>query len=933
MLKLVTKIKNLKKIFLLIFCSFLITLVIAQTNWPSINQIAKPWARWWWMGSAVDERNIATLLSEYKKVGFGGVEIVPIYGAKGYESRYIKYLSPEWMKMLDYTTAHAKGLNMGVYISVGTGWPIGGPQVSLHDAATKLILQEYSIKAGDILKEKIAVHDATQKESSQLSAVSAYQKNSGDVLVLTNKVDHNGSLSWSPAEGDWTVYAAFTSKTRQLVKRAAPGGEGFTLDHFSKNALNNYFKTWDSAFGNSSHGVNVFYNDSYEVYNADWTPAFFDVFEKRRHYDLRLHLQELASVDTNDYVARIKCDYRETMAELMLQNFAKTFTNWAHNKRALSLDQAHGSPGNLLDLYAAFDIAEAETFGSSSFSVRGLRRDSNDVRNVDPDPMMLKFASSASHAMGHPLTSCETFTWLTEHFKTSWSQCKPEAEQAFLSDINHIFFHGITYSPSDISFPGWLFYASINAVPNNSLWDDIKGLNDYIARCQRILQEGQPDNEILIYWPIYDIWSNAKGMDMPLAVHSINEWLRPTVFYKDAMQLKQRGFCFDFVSDNMLLNAKVKRGIISISDHGARYRTLLVPTCRYMPFETLQSILRLASDGAAIIFQKFPEDVPGMYELEHRRIDIESLLASIHLKPLKNDIDTAKFGKGEVIVGDNISSAFDYLRLKREKLVDAGLQFTRRSIPSGKYYYIVNHTNKDIDEMMPLQTAANSVILMNPLDGEIGTADFLTGDNTVFVRLQLKSGQAIIAKAVRETSQHRSGKWKYWEQSGEPIALTSEWNLHFVEGGPVLPGDKKMNMLEPWTNLIADSNTQYFSGTAMYSTAFTLPGKKANDYLLEFDKVYESARVIVNGTDVGIVWSFPFEIKIGKYLKPGRNTLSIKVSNLMANRIRYMDRNGILWRNYHEINFVNINYKPFDASNWNVQPSGLNGTIKLIPLK
>ena len=53
----------------------------------------------------------------------------------------------------------------------------------------------------------------------------------------------------------------------------------------------------------------------------------------------------------------------------------------------------------------------------------------------------------------------------------------------------------------------------------------------------------------------------------------------------------------------------------------------------------------------------------------------------------------------------------------------------------------------------------------------------------------------------------------------------------------------------------------------------------------------------------------------------------------MANRIRNMDRNGEVWRNYHEINFVNINYKNFDAANWKVQPSGLDGEVKLIPLK
>ena len=65
----------------------------------------------------------------------------------------------------------------------------------------------------------------------------------------------------------------------------------------------------------------------------------------------------------------------------------------------------------------------------------------------------------------------------------------------------------------------------------------------------------------------------------------------------------------------------------------------------------------------------------------------------------------------------------------------------------------------------------------------------------------------------------------------------------------------------------------------------------------------------------------------------GLNTISIEVCNLMANRILEMDRNGEVWRNYHEINFVNISYKSFDASQWKVQPLGVDGGIRLIPLR
>jgi hypothetical protein len=920
----------MKTRFILIAFSLIIGASQLQAQWPAVTQQTKPWTRWWWMGSAVDEKNISSLLSTYQKAGFGGVEVVPIYGAIGYENKYIPYLSPQWMKMLDHTVKQSAALDMGVYISVGTGWPIGGLQVTPQDAATKLVVQTYFLKAGEALKDKIVISDVKQRDVAKLSAVMAYG-NDGTVVEVTDKVQPDGTLQWQPSKGDWKLYAAFAGKTKQMVKRAAPGGEGYTLDHFSKTALRDYFKTWDTAFGNSAHGVKAFYNDSYEVYNADWTPAFFEEFKKRRGYDLKRYLRELSSNEPTDLVARIKGDYRETMSELMLQNFGKTFTDYAHSKKTLSLNQAHGSPANILDLYAAFDIPETETFGSSYFPIPGLRRDSADVRNVDPDPNMLKFASSAAHAYGKPLASSETFTWLTEHFKTSWSQCKPEVEQVFLSGINHVFYHGTTYSPADVPWPGWLFYASVNFVPNNSLWPHLNGLNDYITRCQSVLQSGKPDNEILAYWPIYDAWNNPKGMDMPFKVHDVDVWLHPTPFYKNLTNLQSKGYSIDFASDKMLSEATANNGVLKVAANGAEHKVLLVSNTHVMPVATLQNIIRLAKAGATIVMEDFPEDVPGLDNLEARRKELKTLIASIKAEKKNDNISVALFGKGRIVLSKDVAKALQYAGVERESFVDSGLKFIRRSINNGKYYYIVNHTPNAVNTTLPIQFAANSVVIMDPQTGATGTAATSQTKNATKVRLQIQPGEALILKATTDVNKGLS-KWNYVETSASAITLNNEWKLHFVTGGPQMPADKTMKQLQPWTSLTNDTTTQNFSGTAVYSTTFNLPVKQASDYILQLGKVDESARVFINGKEVGLLWSIPFQARVGQYLKQGENTISIEVANLMANRIRYMDRNGIQWRKYHEINFVDINYKDFDASKWKVQPSGLEGPVTITPI-
>src|SRR5215218_4153573 len=101
----------------------------APTVWPAAERQMRPWTRWWWMGNAVDAPNIQRLLRLYAGAGFGGVEITPIYGARGFEYRYIDFLSARWMEMLRLTVRTADALDMGVDMNTGTGWPFGGPQI------------------------------------------------------------------------------------------------------------------------------------------------------------------------------------------------------------------------------------------------------------------------------------------------------------------------------------------------------------------------------------------------------------------------------------------------------------------------------------------------------------------------------------------------------------------------------------------------------------------------------------------------------------------------------------------------------------------------------------------------------------------------------------------------------------------------------------
>ena len=125
-------------------------------SWPVITQQTRPWTRWWWMGSAVNDKDLTRLLAQYRKAGLGGVEITPIYGVKGEKKQFINFLSPRWMDRFTHTLTEAKRLGMGVDLAQASGWPFGGPWVTSADACKYVAYKTYPVKAGKSLSETIA---------------------------------------------------------------------------------------------------------------------------------------------------------------------------------------------------------------------------------------------------------------------------------------------------------------------------------------------------------------------------------------------------------------------------------------------------------------------------------------------------------------------------------------------------------------------------------------------------------------------------------------------------------------------------------------------------------------------------------------------------------------------------------------------------------
>jgi hypothetical protein len=921
-----------------------------QLSWPEITRENKPWTRWWWPGSIVSKPDLSANMEKYQKAGLGGLEVTVIYGAKGMEDKFINYLSPQWMDMFTYTLKEGERLNLGIELANASGWPFGGPWVKPEDACRNINYKTWNLKEGVILAEPvtfiqqplvraiglkpdikkltdpIATNDSLQiyaldqirfEKPIPLQVLMAYSDN-GESLDLTNKVNSYGKLDWVAPKGNWTLYGLFEGWHGKQVERAGPGGEGDVIDHFSSNAIDKYLSHFEEAFKNYDiRYLSGYFNDSYEVDDAsgqsNWTPLLFDEFKARRGYDLRENLPALFQKDNPEKNARILCDYRQTISDLLLEKYTTRWTAWAHKQGKTTRNQSHGAPANILDLYAATDIPETE----------------------GAELTKLKFATSAGNVTGKKYVSSESATWLNEHFSSSLSDVKKAIDPFFLAGVNHIFYHGTCYSPVNQPWPGFQFYASVEFSPQNSFWNDFEGLNKYVARVQSFLQRGKPDNDILLYFPIYDRYSDY-GRDLLEHFDAVSPAFNGTPFRTAADEMLNRGYTFDYISDLQLQNTNTSDGLLKTE--GGIYKTVIVPGCKYITVETFEKVLKLAEEGGQVIFYvDMPENISGWDDYLKKSDIFSKLKAGLKFTPIANtDSRKAIYGKGKIFIGASLEQLLSEAGISRETMTDNSIKFNRRKYGNGYCYFVVNKGTTAFDGWLPVGRKASSAGLLNPMTGDLGLSKTRNGSNgltEVYTRINPEESFIIVTFDTIITGKGYS----FYNAAAVQQEITGSWKVEFIEGGPSLPETMVTGKLISWTEF-GGEQVKDFSGTALYSINFKKPSGNAEEWVLNLGKVCESARVKLNGKEVAILIGPDYQVIINNKQFKDDNILEIKVSNLAINRVAYADKNNIPWKIFYNINMSgrlrqSTKNGIFDASGLQPRESGLLGPVTITPMK
>ncbi len=816
---------------LLSLFSFFSTAAFAS-DWPAPTSSNKPWTRWWWHGSAVEKTEITQELESFEQMGFGGVEITPIYGVEGQEEREKAFLSQEWFEVVRHACEEAKRLGLKVDIVPGTGWRLGHENVPEHQRA---------IEAKGILP---------------------YDKNSPNSFEV--------------------------SLSGERVKRPAPGGSGYTIDMLNRDAVNAYLTQFNETFFKkiAPERVRAVFHDSWE-YETNWSHKITEetldgqtiAWEKRGALFQKNHSHLPA-----EQIERWRYDYRVILEQMLLNNFSDTWNQQTHSLGLLTRNQAHGSIANLLDVYAKTDIPETEIF-----------RDSENF-------LVHKFASSAAHITGKNLVSAESYTWLGEHWTVDLAKLKRATDYLFLCGVNHIFFHGTAYSPADATWPGWVFYASTQLNDRNPLWNHLPALNAYITRSQSLLQSGSPYSDVYLYSPIADAYSEASGTKLRQNIDG-KIWFLDSQLESTAQTLWDSGVHFDYISDRQLQK---------LAYSSATPPTIVLPKLKRIPIKTVRALDTLSKNGIKIISLSHPDNwtIPGTIDTDSRQSELDAIVKSAteEGRIILGTIENA------IIAGTDTWQSTTTFRCLRRIHGDGSTT-----------YFIVNRSDKENTFCVPIDSDIPFSRRLDPWTGQSGIVS-LSDDRDI--KLTLQPYESTFIQTF--TKPQRGTPFAKVKVQTTPREIESPWTLRFLSGGPKRPSPIKLTDLLP-INQVDSQKLDAFAGLLSYENTFVLSDEEArSDIQLDLGALSSSAEVFINQKSVGTLIRSPYTLSIPASLTlKGKNQINIEIATLADNRIRYMDRNAEKWRIFNDINFVNIDYKAFDASDWKISEYGLFGPVTL----
>ncbi len=678
-----------------------------------------------------------------------------------------------------------------------------------------------------------------------------------EVHDISDQMDANGWLTVEDVpEGEWTVLRIGMTPTGTKNSPAAPQGKGYEIDKASAKLARFHFEQYMAEIikripEESLPALKYLVADSYEMGSQNWTDGYAEKFEAKFGYDPVKYLPVISgrvvgSVEESD---RFLWDLRRSVADDVAHEYVGGLRKVANEyglKTWLENYGHWGYPGEFLMYGGQSDLVAGEFWNEGSLG---------DIE--------CKSGSSAAHMYGKPITSAEAFTAAQLSYKRHPAMLKKRGDWSWIEGINHYVFHLYIQQPREEA-PGVNAWFSTEFNRLNTWFDQGSAWVDYTRRCQHMLQQGKYAADVAYF----------IGEDAP----------KMTGTKDPALPV---GYSYDYMNAEVILNRlTVENGRFVLPD-GMTYSILVLPENSRMRPNVLAKMEELVMAGGTILGGK-PMKSPSLQN--YPTCDKEILQIANRMwgeSPAGGKLENA-VGEGYVLDKMTLQEALDFINISEDVLYpdDLACLWTHRTMPGMEIYFLTNQSDTVLEFEPSFRVSGLEPQLWDAVSGEIRKLNDYAddGSRTVIPLAMQKDESCFIVFTSRSNETTAEG---YVENSPEPevfSTLDSKWNVEFEnkEFGPADP--VKFTNLTSWTES-ADWRVKYYSGTATYTTEFSLDEIPEGDLFMNLGEVGVMASVKLNGADLGVSWMAPYRLRTKDHLLAGVNQLEVEVVNVWRNRM------------------------------------------------